>query len=153
MPIAQVKTFLDELATFMAAAMTPPLNYLPVTPPEPQPPLDLFVFEANEANAADVFSVLSNFGGKIDFVSMSQLDLQIMTTGKGNAATIDRTSKLRQTLFDDQGRPWCRKDLTHYRIIGITDVGEPGITGRDEKNRTLAPFNFTVGVVALAAGF
>jgi hypothetical protein len=147
MPIASVKTFLDELAAFMAAAVSPALAYN-VTPPR-----DLAVFEADEKDMAAIYSTLSNFGGKIDFVSMSQIDIQCMTIGPGNAAVADRTSKLRLTLFDDQGRPWCRKDLSHYRIIGITDIGEPGIVGRDEKNRVMMPFNFTVGVVPLAAGF
>jgi hypothetical protein len=146
MPIESIKNFMDEFAKLMETATS--VNYSNEANPR-----GLFAFEAIEDDAADVYSVLVPFGGSVRFVSMDQIQIQCMTIGKGNGPTMDAATKMRSALFDDQGRPLCHEDTSHYRIIGVTEISEPGIVGRDEKNRPQCPFNFTVGVAALADGY
>lgn len=118
-----IKSFLDALATYMAAQAGLSLA------------TDLFIGQAVEpAGGLDLYSTLASYGGgDVPFVAMATIPCQVMTVGKGNAAAMARADVWLATLLDGTSQ-WPKRNvaLSGFRLMVVDNLRPPGLVGRDD---------------------
>lgn len=135
-------------------------------------PRDLFVFDAVEADAADVYTVLRIYGGEEpgNFANMRYpvASIQADTRGFAGAGVLKRAWQVHETLLDSSNRPWLDRVIAGKKFDdageayvddpGVSWVvwvkqftGMPGIRGRDESDRQIATDSFDVRFYPKAA--
>jgi len=127
-------------------------------------PRGLWVHEAVEASAAEVYTVMRIYGGAetASFAGhrRGSLAIQRDTRGMDPQLVLAEATALHETLLDDQDRPRMHWSLAGKRFAADGSIeadpdgrwivrqvrlaGLPGIVGRDEAGRWMASANMDV---------
>ncbi len=142
-----IYTFLNALATWMAAAASPALVYATT-------PRTLWIGMADEAyvpkdasNRPAPYAVMQAYGGSVQQIGLETTSIQIKCVGYGDSATLNLAQSLYQTLLDGNDRP-ARNVIfgtsPQWRVLGFLNIRPPSIVSRDEKGRPEVRINFDV---------
>ncbi len=153
MAATNIKGFLDELATFIAAGAS--ITFAST-------PRALFIGELVEkdstltANSPTPASVLSVYDGNSPRVPVTTVICQIKTIGlpSANAAALQRAQALHGMLQDANRAPLRMKVLPTsgsplWRINAILNLRGPSLSGRDPIGRPQYVSNFDAEIVPL----
>jgi hypothetical protein len=135
--------------------MTPPLALAYATTPRA-----LWREVVNEQDAADPYSVLRIYGGPpMTWHPLLRMNVQCQTVASsevGDEAGLERASILFQTLLAADGKPIRMQSIPGFHAADnsadgtwllhhVDPLQRPGFTGRDDRGRALAGWNFEVG--------
>lgn len=158
-----LEDFLHSLCTWMvgsAAAFTPPVAIAYAAAPRTLT-RTIAKEEPGGANVTDPYAVLRIYGGPPfeQWHPLCRQDVQcqaVSSEGKGDEAGLALVWTLFQTLLDATGKPIRMATISGFKAADNSTDGtylvhhvdpkqRPGFTGRDERGRALATFNFEVG--------
>lgn len=96
--------------------------------------IELFAFAVNEADAADLYSIVRPFPGAVDESRPAgAMSVQVMTVGKesgGDNAVVVRAQKLAGRLMDSRKLPLRNFTQDAVTFYGVTGLRGPGLVGR-----------------------
>lgn len=108
----------------------------------------MFALEADEQNAAAVYSVLRPYGGRIDQTPVPAVSVQCMTVAKSPAESLARAQSIADRLRDSAGRTKRNLAITGFVVKAVTAMTAPGLIGVDDKGRAQCVFNFDASYLA-----
>ncbi len=122
----------------------------------------LWVHQAIEDNSTPVFSVLRTYGGpsQAQYLRVPEISVQVDTRGMDAAAVLAQAWGIHEGLMNveehprsawmlpgrmiDAGGSLVEDAAGGWMVRIIKLINAPGILGRDESGRWIAPFNFDV---------